>query len=529
MVIFDGTFYHLWYLPAVILGVLIVSLLGRKLPLRAILGVTLLLYVIGLMGDSFYGLTSGVPVLSNMYEAMFHVFSYTRNGLFYAPVFLVIGAWFGYSSRIYGVKVSAVGFVISIALMSAEGFSLRYLGWQRHDSMYLTLLPCMYFLYQLVLTWNIKPGPSLRVISTWIYLIHPIFIIIVRGVAKVTGLTGVLVQNSLIHYLVVAVLSVLFAIPVSMLPIYRRKKKFMKGRAWIELDRAALLHNVKALQNLLPDGCELMAVVKTNAYGHSAVLISGELNRLGVNAFCVATVQEGIQLRRNGINGTILILGYTHPKDFPLLRPYHLTQTVLDFSYARVLDGYGKKIPVHIKIDSGMHRLGERSEKIEEISRIFQCRNLKIEGIYTHLCAADETDTKSIEFTRSQAKAFYAVVAELRERGFTCPKKHIVSSYGILNYPELAESYARVGIALYGMLSTRADTERCGIALKPVLSIKARIAMVKDLLQGEAAGYGLQFVAPQDTRIAVVAIGYGDGIPRSLSCGVGSVLGNFQF
>lgn len=93
-----------------------------------------------------------------------------------------------------------------------------------------------------------------------------------------------------------------------------------------------------------------------------------------------------------------------------------------------------------------------------------------------------------------------------------------------MHYPELAENYARVGIALYGILSTRADTERCGISLEPVLSIKARIALVKDLFSGEAAGYGLQFVAPQDTRIAVVAIGYGDGIPRSLSCGVGSVL-----
>ncbi|MPN10852.1 Serine/alanine racemase [bioreactor metagenome] len=116
------------------------------------------------------------------------------------------------------------------------------------------------------------------------------------------------------------------------------------------------------------------------------------------------------------------------------------------------------------------------------------------------------------------------MIDELRRRGCTCPKKHIVSSDGLLYYPELAENYARVGIALYGILSTRIDTERCSISLEPVLSIKARIALVKDLFQGEAAGYGLQFVAPQDTRIAVVAIGYGDGIPRSLSCGVGNVL-----
>ena len=299
---------------------------------------------------------------------------------------------------------------------------------------------------------------------------------------------------------------------------------FCQSRAWIELSRDALQHNVEALRTLLPDGCELMPAVKTNAYGHGAVLISRELNRLGVSAFCVATIQEGIELRRNGVTGTILVLGYTHPSDFPLLCRYHLTQTVLDGSYAKVLDRYGKRIPVHIKIDTGMRRLGERSEKIEEISRIFECRNLKIEGIYTHLCVSDETSPESVKFTHSQAKAFYDVLDKLRQRGYICPKKHIVSSDGLLYYPELAENYARVGIALYGMLSTCADTERCGISLEPVLSIKARIALVKDLFQGEAAGYGLQFVASQDTRIAVVAIGYGDGIPRSLSCGIGGVL-----
>lgn len=304
----------------------------------------------------------------------------------------------------------------------------------------------------------------------------------------------------------------------------KTESAFCQSRAWIELSRDALRHNVEALQVLLPDGCELMPAVKTNAYGHGAVLISRELNRLGVNAFCVATVQEGIELRRNGVTGTILILGYTHPSDFPLLYRYRLTQTVLDGSYAKALDKYGKKITVHIKIDTGMRRLGERSEKIEEISRIFECQNLKIEGIFTHLCVSDETAPESIKFTHAQAKAFYNVIDKLRQRGYICPKKHIVSSDGLLYYPELAENYARVGIALYGMLSTRADTERCSISLEPVLSIKARVALVKDLFQGEAAGYGLQFVASQDTRIAVVTIGYGDGIPRSLSCGIGSVL-----
>jgi len=302
------------------------------------------------------------------------------------------------------------------------------------------------------------------------------------------------------------------------------ENSFWKGRAWIELDKTALRHNVETLRALLPKDCELMPAVKANAYGHGAVYVSQELNRLGVKAFCVATVQEGAGLRKNGILGDILILGYTHPKDFPLLDRHGLTQTVIDSSYAGTLNRYGKRLRVHVKIDTGMHRLGERKERIEEISRIFRYQNLKVEGIFTHLCASDQASPESKEFTRSQAKAFYDVIEQLRRRGFPCPRKHIVSSYGLLNYPELAENYARVGIALYGMLSTRGETELCNVSLKPVLSVKARIALVKDLLQGEAAGYGLQFVASQDTKIAVVTIGYGDGIPRSLSCGTGNVL-----
>jgi len=296
------------------------------------------------------------------------------------------------------------------------------------------------------------------------------------------------------------------------------------GRAWIELDRTALHHNVESLRALLPNGCELMPAVKTNAYGHGAVLISRELNRLGVRAFCVATVQEGVELRRHGVDGMILILGYTHPSDFSLLRRFRLTQTVLDHTYAKVLEDYGKRLTVHLKIDTGMHRLGEPSHMLEEICGIFRSRNLKIEGIFTHLCAADKAAPESIAFTHAQAKVFFDVIEALRQNGFECPKKHIVSSDGLLYYPELAEDYARVGIALYGMLSTRTDTECCGISLEPVLSIKARITSVKVLHQGETAGYGLQYIAPQETRIAVVAIGYGDGIPRSLSCGRGSVL-----
>lgn len=305
---------------------------------------------------------------------------------------------------------------------------------------------------------------------------------------------------------------------------------FRQGRAWIELDRSALQDNINVLRSRLPETCQLMPAIKADAYGHGAILMAKELNRMGIYSFCVASVMEGVDLRKHGIKGEILILGYTHPRQFYLLHRYRLIQTVIDYSYAVQLNQYGKKhrkkLRVHLGIDTGMHRLGERSENLEHICRIYRMRHLKIEGIFTHLCTADTQNPKDQAFTKAQANAFYHTIAELKKQGFPCPKIHLQSSYGVINYPELTEDYARVGIALYGILSTEADTENCPLPLKPVLSLKARISTVKNLYPGEATGYGLQFVAKQNMKIATLSIGYADGLPRSLSNGVGSVLIN---
>lgn len=297
-----------------------------------------------------------------------------------------------------------------------------------------------------------------------------------------------------------------------------------KTRAWIELDRAALAHNVAVLSGLLPRGCALMPAVKANAYGHGAVLISRELNALGVDHFCVATAPEGVELRAHGVEGEILVLGYTHPEQFPLLNRYSLTQTVLDEGYARLLNGCGETLDVHVKLDTGMHRLGERSERLDALCRIFACENLRVTGAFTHLCADDTRSPRDKAFTQAQGRAFYDAVARLRAMGHNCGRVHLLASYGLLNYPELGGDYARIGIALYGVLSTKADEEASALDLRPVLSLKARVALVKDLYRGEGAGYGLQYTAPRDGRLAVLAIGYADGLPRGLSCGAGSAL-----
>ena len=308
--------------------------------------------------------------------------------------------------------------------------------------------------------------------------------------------------------------------------MFFRKAGFQKSRAWIEISRENLRHNVGQLRALLPKGCELMPVLKANAYGHGAAMIAKELQKLGVQAFCVATALEGVELRQSGIRGEILVLGYTHPEQFSLLRRYRLTQTVVDFDYAQVLNGYGKEIRVHIGVDTGMHRLGENWENLNRIRHLFHLRNLRVAGIFTHLCAADGENEEDQAFTAMQAQRFYRTVENIETSECTSLKAHILGSYGLFHYPELAGNYARTGIALYGLLSSEEDLSRCPVNLRPVLSLKARVATVKELRAGESAGYNRAFTALRQTRTATLAIGYADGLPRALSCGVGSVLIN---
>ena len=688
MLFFDGTFYHLWYFPACIMGVALVYLLSRFLSLGAMTAVSAVLYAIGLLGDSYYGLVEKVPALEAFYGFLFQISSYTRNGLFLAPLFLVLGAWMAGAAqgqdgrelsekRLFLCSLS----VLSFALMTGEAFLLRHFELQRHDSMYLLLVPVMFFLYRFLLCIPAKSDGAFRTVSTWIYVLHPAFIVVVRGIAKPLGLTGLLVDNSLVHYLAVSFLSVAAAFAMvwlqSMLKARRQsageagpvargaargqsrkrpeasdgawteesaeddwdsdwdnmgdmaegefdmaredefnydysqeaegayREAYMEeaglsdgipltdgpeedaaahmeadgyateedfpeeqseshagyreaadplhraspaSRAWIEVDTRALAHNVDTLRARLPQGCRLMPAVKAQGYGHGAVLISRELNALGVDAFCVAGIGEAIELREADIRGEILILGYTPPEDFPLLAQYQLIQTVIDYPYACLLSQAEADIHVHIGIDTGMHRLGIRCEEIDDIRAVYDLPHIVIDGLFTHLCASDSPLPEHRAFTEAQVRAFYQVVDYLKEAGCPCPSLHLLASYGLLTLLQgrsglreeqsrrfaerriasaelkLAADYVRPGIALYGVMSTEADTGPWKGILKPVLSLKAKVVSVRPLYAGEGAGYGIAFTAEEDMRIAAVSIGYADGLPRELSHGKGSVL-----
>ena len=289
------------------------------------------------------------------------------------------------------------------------------------------------------------------------------------------------------------------------------------------MDLAALGHNAQVLRNTLAPGTELMAVVKAEAYGHGGAVTARTLQRAGVRAFAVACLAEGIALRKAGIRGTILILGYTSPEEAPLLTRWHLTQTVADIDHGRALAARGRRVHVHLALDTGMHRLGILAENRKEILEAFRLPNLVVDGVFSHLYVSDSLEAEDVAYTQEQLTLFYDTVAWLRTAGYDPGKVHIQSSYGLWNLPAQPCDYVRAGIALYGVRSDDAPVQR-SLDLRPVLSLRARVASIRTVQAGESAGYGRVFQAEQETKLAVVTIGYADGLPRDLPQRGGQVL-----
>ena len=529
-IVFDGTLYHLWYLPASIIGAVIAWYLVKKLNYPKALIVASVLYLIGLFGDSYYGITEKISCLNSLYDYIFQVTDHTRNGIFFAPIFFIIGGLIADNRPQITFGKSIWGFAVSFALMFGEAFSLHHFDLQRHDSMYVFLLPCMYFLFNVILHFKGKRLVTLRTTSLIIYIIHPMMIVVIRLFSKLFHLQSMLVENSIVHYFMVCLTSVVFgAVLTAIWNKYKPKKAKHTtdtDRAYLEIDLNNLEYNVKVLKGAMPQKCKLMAVVKAEAYGHGIYEIATHLGKIGVKAFAVATIDEGIKLRQYGVSGEILILGYTAPARAKELRKYDLTQTLIDYEYSLLLNKQGYAVMTHIKVDTGMHRLGFDAKDIENISAVFSMKHIKVSGIYTHLCAADSVDEKDIFFTNVQIESFYNLLNQLKEKGITIPKIHIQSSYGLLNYPELKCDYVRAGVSLYGVLSSPNDRTKLQLDLRPVLSLKSRVILLREIKKGDSVGYSRSFVANRDSLIAVLPVGYADGYPRNLSCGKSYVLIN---
>lgn len=509
--IFDGTMYHLWYLPASMLGMLIAWKLVEKLDFSKGLVMALLLYLVGLFGDSYYVVVEKLPLLKAFYDRLFELFDNTRNGLFFAPVFLILGGFIADERRKLSSVEAGVGFLISLGLLLAEALILHRHGFQRHDSMYVFLLPAMYFLFHLILLWKGRRIPLLRPASLVVYLIHPLVIAAVWRFSS---------QNSLFHFGLVCLLSLLFSFAMAALWLrfsFKKPHNPEKDRAYIELNLANLTHNVSVLKAALPANAELMGVVKREAYGHGSYAVATHLEKTGVKAFAVATIDEGIALRRYGIRGEILILGFTDVRRAKELKTYRLTQTLIDFPYAEKLNRQKIPVSVHIAIDSGMHRLGLDTDDLDGVQKLFQMKHLHIQGIFTHLCCADSRKPEDISFTRKQIRSFYGLISQMETAGLPIPKIHLQSSYGLLNYPDLPCDYVRAGISLYGVFSSPDDRTLLQPKLRPVLALKAKVVLIREISRGETVGYGRTFRAERNSRIAILPIGYGDGLPRNLS------------
>ncbi len=303
---------------------------------------------------------------------------------------------------------------------------------------------------------------------------------------------------------------------------YQNPDAHARERAWIELSMAALEHNVSALKGLLRPGCELMAVLKADAYGHGADAIAPALDALGVRAYAVANIDEAVRLRRLGVRGEILIFGYTPPGRAATLAAMDLTQTVGSPDHARALSFRGLSAKCALEIDTGMHRSGLSWEDEAGAAEILTLPGIRVTQIYTHLSCSDSLEPEDAAWTGEQLKRFWGILDAVKRRGIPIPKIHVQSTYGLLNYPDLACDYVRVGVALYGVLSYVNRPTRVTPDLRPVLALKTVVTALRTVRAGEAVGYGRAYTAPRDAVVATLAVGYRDGVPRPLS-GMGHV------
>ena len=290
----------------------------------------------------------------------------------------------------------------------------------------------------------------------------------------------------------------------------------------VEIDLAALRHNFGLVKQRVPAGCGLLAVVKADAYGHGFQYVSEELEKLGVDAFAVAFLAEGVQLRMSGIYRPVLILGGVYPGEERRCIGLNISTALFSLEQAAALDQAAleikcyRKAKVHLKVDTGMGRLGVPYDQAREfLVKLKQFKNLELEGIFSHFASADELDPDGISFTRLQAERFSGVVEEARRLGFSPRYVHVANSAGILAADLPYCNLVRPGIVLYGALPSGDFAGQ--VPSQPVMRLKSRVAMLKWVEPGTSISYGRRYVASERALIASVPVGYADGYCRSLT------------
>lgn len=291
----------------------------------------------------------------------------------------------------------------------------------------------------------------------------------------------------------------------------------MKHRIKAQVDMSALRNNYNYIQNYVGKDVRVMAVVKADAYGHGAQKVGRQLQRLGCRDFAVACLSEAYELRKGGIKGNILILGPTDKTFAKDIIENDIIQAVDSYDYAKSLSEHGR-IKVHIKVDTGMSRIGfychsdddikNCADGIEKVSKL---PNVSIEGIFTHFA---DSDGENRDFTDKQFSVFSKLLKELRHRSVHVGTKHCCNSAATIRYKEMHLDMVRAGIILYGLMPSE-NTDPTGFT--PVMKLMARVCAVHPLKKGDCVSYGCTYRAEKDTNIAVVSIGYADGFSRACS------------
>jgi len=291
-------------------------------------------------------------------------------------------------------------------------------------------------------------------------------------------------------------------------------ENFPQRPAWTEIDLGKLRRNLQLIRADLPRHVRLMAVVKDEAYGHGALDVARIAQEEGAWGFGLSTLEEAMHLREGGITAPLLLLGERQEAELEWCVAHNLTVCVNEplaiRKLAKIAADFGKRVPVHVKIHSGMSRYGVRwDEALPLIENILAEKSLELEGVMTHFAQSDETDKG---FANLQFARFNEVLRALEQKGIPVKLRHTCNSGGFLDLPKYHLDMVRVGILLYGVFPSQVCRQIEGI--EPVMSVKAKIAAIQKLKPGEVVGYGMRYAAPTERRIAILPIGYGDGFPR---------------
>lgn len=294
----------------------------------------------------------------------------------------------------------------------------------------------------------------------------------------------------------------------------------LKRPVWVEVNLDNLGHNMREIKKHIKPGTEVMAVIKADAYGHGALGVIDTLKAENINKFAVAVLSEAIEIRNKDKDIQIILLGYTPDANLEEVIQWDITPTIYSLRQAKVLNElarlHGKKIAVHINVDTGMHRVGLpiKHRTVEVIKEISEMDNLYLEGVYTHFAVADEADKW---YTIKQVEEFKYIIDELKKLGVEIPIKHVSNSAAILDLPEFNYDMVRAGLLMYGHYPSEVQEKDKVIDLKQVMSLHSKIYHIRTLEKGESISYGLTYTVNRESRTGLIPIGYADGYSRGLS------------